>query len=103
MNDLDEDIDASGGGFEHRETAIVEHFYRARKTIQCAHSVFPVRQRSTGRWFPILMFFDQDNKSFSHAYRLEDEKQLANLITLLYGCWTECRRRNGGDAKPEYR
>ena len=44
----------------------------------------------------MLMFFDQDNKAFSYAFRLDDEAQVASLIGLLCGVDKVCRERNGG-------
>lgn len=92
--DIEEGIDSSRGGFEHPESEIVEHFYRAGNTIECAHAVFPVRSKSTGRWFPILLFFDQDEKKFAYAFRLNDVKQILSLIGLLFGCYKLCATRN---------
>lgn len=92
--ELQDDIDASKGRYQHAEGEVVEHFYRAGQTINCAHAVFPVRQRKTGKWFPILMFFDQDGKKFSYAFRLDDDAQLEALIGTLLGARDECADRN---------
>jgi hypothetical protein len=93
--ELDEAIDAGLGGYEHPETHIVEMFYRAGKTIECAHAVFPARSKSTGKWFPILMFFDQDKKEFAYAFRLDSFKQVLSLLSLLFGCDQWCAKMNG--------
>lgn len=93
--DIEEGIDASGGGFQHEERDIAEAFYRAGKTITCSHAVFPARSKSTGKWFPIVMFFDEE-KTFSRAFCLDDPGQAESLIRLLAGTTSECRKRNSG-------
>lgn len=96
MNEeIEEGIDASAGGFAHPEPTIVEAFYRAGQTIECAHAVFPARSKSTGKWFPILLFFDQDKKAFAYAFRLDSFKQVLSLIALLFGCDRWCAKMNG--------
>lgn len=93
--DFQDDIDMNKGRWEHTEAEIVENFYRAKNTINCAHAVFPVRQRSTGKWFPMVLFFDQDAKTFSYAFRMDDNTQLDALIGHLLGVRAECAKRNG--------
>lgn len=92
-NDVEEGIDDTGG-FQHLETSIVEAFYRAGKTIECAHAVFPARSKSTGKWFPIVLFFDEDKKQFSYAFRLDDQRQTVSLMGLLLGCDKYCEKMN---------
>lgn len=99
-DDIEEGIDNSEGGFQHTEAEIAEMFYRAGSTIECAHAVFPVRSKSTGKWFPILMFFDQDGKKFSYAFRLDDPKQALSIAGMMLGVSELCDKRNGEpDAK----
>ncbi len=98
--DLQDDIDMNKGLYQHTEQEIVDHFYRAKSTIECASAVFPVRDKKTGKWFPILLLFDQDRKAFSYAFRLSNDAQLEALIGLLLGVREECARRNGGATAP---
>lgn len=93
--DVTDDIDPTKGPYQHAEREVVEAFYRAGQLIACAHAVFPVRDRKTGKWFPVLVMFDQDGKKFSYAFGLDDDGALNSLVGLLEGARRVCAKRNG--------
>lgn len=95
--EIEDGIDVEKGKYEHTEAEIVDAFHRAGKIISCAHAVFPVRSRSKNKWFPVIVFWDQDNKSFHHAFALESKEEILSIAGKLMGCLEDVERRNGAN------
>lgn len=55
----------------------------AGKSISCAWSVVTVHRKSTDDWSTIIVFFDQDRRSFAHAFEIENAEQLEVLAERL--------------------
>jgi hypothetical protein len=55
----------------------------AGKTISCAWTILTVHRKSTDDWSTILIFFDQDNWRFAHAFEIESAEELEVLAERL--------------------
>lgn len=54
----------------HNEEDFRKFLNLAGRTIECSWFIGAIRRKSDGRWKPIIMFGDEDNKKFCYAFEI---------------------------------
>jgi len=79
----------------HTEDQFRDMLKIAGKVVQCSWFIGAIRHKTDQRWVPIIMFGDDDNKAFAHAFEVRGGgAEIAAFVSRLQAVQRNCDRGN---------